>query len=161
MQERKEHVDPSCSKHRLQECAAESQVQVRHKCLLVYDSIFYSNCKVSLKDSFTLNLHAISQFLTVSPSFYHFFVSPLPGNKLCYYFILPTLNVLFAACRFTPAAVLEVLDQQIPLISDLQPWVRLDTTKDQKTPGPFEGFSCTGLRELTKIDEDVILLQHT
>lgn len=53
-----------------------------------------------------------------SHSLYLFFVITLPGNKLhYYYFVLPTLNVLFAACRFAPPAVLEVSDQQVSLTS--------------------------------------------
>lgn len=55
-----------------------------------------------------------------SHSLYLFFVITLPGNKLHYYFVLPTLNVLIAASRFAPPAVLEVSDQQVSLTSQEQ-----------------------------------------
>lgn len=80
--------------------------------------------------------------LTVSLSFYLFFVITLPGNKLCYYFVLPTLNVLLL-----PAGLYQVqfwifqintYHWHIEKKSPLQPWVRQDTSKDQKNQVPLK-----------------------
>lgn len=77
---------------------------VLDKFLLVYDSICPSSYKVTLKDSFAWNLHAISWFLSqIVVTFLYI--------KLFYYFALSALSLVCAACRFVLTVVLEVSDQ--------------------------------------------------